>query len=114
PVGVGGEPFSRVVQAAFRQRRKQIHNGLVRELPASRESVAAALERCGLDGERRPQTLSIHEWGCLGGARRLARVLPPPASNDAASRAGGGRRRSASMNGPAWRRRSEERNDTAS
>ena len=37
PVGERREPFYRVVQAAFRQRRKQIHNGLVRELPASRD-----------------------------------------------------------------------------
>jgi hypothetical protein len=64
PVG-SAEPFYRIVQAGFRQRRKQIHNGLVRELPASREAVTDALERCGVDGERRPQTLSIEEWACL-------------------------------------------------
>ena len=68
PVGEGREPFYRVVQAGFRQRRKQIHNGLVRELPASREDVAVALERCGVDGERRPQTLNIREWACLASA----------------------------------------------
>ena len=68
PVGERREPFYRVVQAGFRQRRKQIHNGLVRELPASREAVAAALEQCGVDGERRPQTLRIDEWACLASA----------------------------------------------
>jgi 16S rRNA (adenine1518-N6/adenine1519-N6)-dimethyltransferase len=68
PVGDGREPFYRVVQAGFRQRRKQIHNGLVRELPASREDVSVALERCGVDGERRPQTLNIREWACLASA----------------------------------------------
>ena len=65
PIGELREPFYRIVQAGFRQRRKQIHNGLVRELPASREAVTDALERCGVDGERRPQTLSIEEWACL-------------------------------------------------
>ncbi len=68
PVGDRREPFYRVVQAGFRQRRKQVHNGLSRELPVSREDVTAALERCGVDGERRPQTLSIDEWACLASA----------------------------------------------
>jgi 16S rRNA (adenine1518-N6/adenine1519-N6)-dimethyltransferase len=65
PVGDRREPFYRVVQAGFRQRRKQIHNGLSRELPVERETVTAALEGCGVDGERRPQTLTIDEWACL-------------------------------------------------
>jgi len=65
PVGEGREPFYRVVQAGFRQRRKQVHNGLSRELPASTEQVAAALDGCGVDPERRPQTLTITEWACL-------------------------------------------------
>ena len=65
PPGDAREPFYRVVQAGFRQRRKQVHNGLARELRVSREAVAAALERCGVDGERRPQTLSVAEWACL-------------------------------------------------
>jgi 16S rRNA (adenine1518-N6/adenine1519-N6)-dimethyltransferase len=68
PAGDGREPFYRVVQAGFRQRRKQVHNGLARELPVAREAVDAALERCGVDGERRPQTLSVTEWACLAAA----------------------------------------------
>ena len=63
--GAGREPFYRVVQAGFRQRRKQVHNGLARELPVDRAAVDVALERCGVDGERRPQTLSVDEWACL-------------------------------------------------
>ena len=62
------EPFYRLVQAGFRHRRKQIHNALGRELPVDAESLAAALERCGVDGERRPQTLTLEEWACLTGA----------------------------------------------
>jgi len=64
-VGPGREPFYRVVQAGFRQRRKQVHNGLSRELPVDRERVTEALAACGVDPERRPQTLSVDEWACL-------------------------------------------------
>jgi 16S rRNA (adenine1518-N6/adenine1519-N6)-dimethyltransferase len=55
----------RIVQAAFRQRRKQIHNGLGRELPLPPGSLEAGLGACGLDPQRRPQTLSVDEWACL-------------------------------------------------
>jgi 16S rRNA (adenine1518-N6/adenine1519-N6)-dimethyltransferase len=65
PVGDAREPFYRVVQGGFRQRRKQVHNGLSRELPVEREAVEAALAGCGVDPERRPQTLSVDEWACV-------------------------------------------------
>ena len=68
PPGDLREPFYRVVQAGFRQRRKQVHNGLSRELPVDRERVTEALETCGVDPERRPQTLSLDEWACLATA----------------------------------------------
>jgi 16S rRNA (adenine1518-N6/adenine1519-N6)-dimethyltransferase len=64
-LGSGREPFYRVVQAGFRQRRKQIHNGLGRELPVEGGAVVNALAACAIDGERRPQTLSVEEWACL-------------------------------------------------
>ena len=67
PEGEGRDAFYRLVQAGFRQRRKQIHNGLGRELPVSSGDVAAALERCGITADRRPQTLSVDEWVCLHG-----------------------------------------------
>ncbi len=54
-----------MAQAAFRQRRKQIHNSLVRELPVDRDAVSAALAACGVDPERRPQTLTLPEWACV-------------------------------------------------
>lgn len=63
--GEGREPFYRVVQAGFRQRRKQVHNGLSRELPVERSVVTSALAACGVHPERRPQTLSVDEWACL-------------------------------------------------
>jgi 16S rRNA (adenine1518-N6/adenine1519-N6)-dimethyltransferase len=65
PAGEDRPPFYRVVQAGFRQRRKQIHNGLSRELPVDREAVTAALERCAVTPDRRPQTLTVEEWACL-------------------------------------------------
>ena len=61
------ESFHRIVQAGFRQRRKQIHNGLSRELPVHRSEVERALEACGIDPDRRPQTLSVSEWACMAG-----------------------------------------------
>jgi 16S rRNA (adenine1518-N6/adenine1519-N6)-dimethyltransferase len=67
-VGDARPPFYRVVQAGFRQRRKQVHNGLSRELPVDREAVISALGRCGVTPERRPQTLSVSEWACLADA----------------------------------------------
>jgi 16S rRNA (adenine1518-N6/adenine1519-N6)-dimethyltransferase len=66
-VGPLREPFYRIVQAGFRQRRKQVHNGLSRELSVEREEVEAALATCGVDPERRPQTLTLDEWACLTG-----------------------------------------------
>ena len=68
PAGVRREPFYRVVQAGFRQRRKQVHNGLSRELPLEREEVDAALAGCGVTPDRRPQTLTLDEWACLSTA----------------------------------------------
>jgi 16S rRNA (adenine1518-N6/adenine1519-N6)-dimethyltransferase len=65
PPGPGREPFYRVVQAGFRQRRKQVHNGLTRELPVDRDIVERALATCGVAPDRRPQTLTVEEWACL-------------------------------------------------
>ena len=46
------------MQAGFRQRRKQLHNALARELPVGREELGRAFAACGIDPERRAQTLS--------------------------------------------------------
>jgi 16S rRNA (adenine1518-N6/adenine1519-N6)-dimethyltransferase len=55
----------RLVQAAFRERRKMIHNVLPRQLPIEPARVAAALEAVGIDPDRRPQTLAVGEWLAL-------------------------------------------------
>ena len=83
PAGAGREPFYRLVQAGFRQRRKQLHNALGRELPVPRTALAQAFAACGIDSERRAQTLSLAEWDCLN--RDLAPLLatsPPTVSDD--------------------------------
>jgi 16S rRNA (adenine1518-N6/adenine1519-N6)-dimethyltransferase len=52
----------RLVQAAFRERRKMIHNVLARQLPVDAGRVAAALDTAGIASDRRPQTLAVGEW----------------------------------------------------
>jgi 16S rRNA (adenine1518-N6/adenine1519-N6)-dimethyltransferase len=58
----------RVVQAGFRERRKKLHNVLARQLPLSGAEVAQALAGVEIDGDRRPQTLSVEEWLALRSA----------------------------------------------
>jgi 16S rRNA (adenine1518-N6/adenine1519-N6)-dimethyltransferase len=71
----------RLVQAAFRERRKMIHNVLARQLPVDAARVAVALEHAGIAPDRRPQTLAVGEWlvlrealGPLGSDRRGRRA----------------------------------------
>jgi 16S rRNA (adenine1518-N6/adenine1519-N6)-dimethyltransferase len=62
------EIFEAVVQAVFTRRRKVLANALLAyQNPGNRAglSPAEALDRAGLDGRRRPETLSIHEFGKL-------------------------------------------------
>ncbi len=55
----------RLVQAAFRERRKMIHNVLPRQLPIEPARAAAALAAVGIAPDRRPQTLAVGEWLAL-------------------------------------------------
>lgn len=55
----------RLVQAAFRERRKMLHNVLTRQLPVEPARVAAALATAGIASDRRPQTLAVGEWLAL-------------------------------------------------
>jgi len=63
------EPFfSRIVKAAFAQRRKMLINnlksaGFLKEL--SNADLKSALETAGIDGKRRGETLTIEEFGLL-------------------------------------------------
>ena len=56
------EDLLRVVRAAFGQRRKTLRNALAAGLQADRTSVEDALRQAGIDGERRAETLSLHEF----------------------------------------------------
>jgi 16S rRNA (adenine1518-N6/adenine1519-N6)-dimethyltransferase len=58
----------RLVQAGFRERRKKLRNVISRQLPLTGEAVAQALAAAGIDGDRRPQTLSVGEWLALRAA----------------------------------------------
>ena len=60
----------RLVQAAFRERRKMLHNVLARQLPVDAARVDAALAAAGIAPDRRPQTLAVGEWLALRGRAR--------------------------------------------
>jgi 16S rRNA (adenine1518-N6/adenine1519-N6)-dimethyltransferase len=64
----------RLVQAAFRERRKMLHNVLARQLPVDATVVARALAEAGIAGDRRPQTLDVAAWLRL---RAALGPLPP-------------------------------------
>jgi 16S rRNA (adenine1518-N6/adenine1519-N6)-dimethyltransferase len=55
----------RLVQAAFRERRKMIHNVLARQLPIETPRVDAALAAARIAPDRRPQTVAVGEWLAL-------------------------------------------------
>ena len=54
--------------AAFRERRKMLHNVLVRQLPIPADRVEAALDATGIARDRRPQTVAVGEWLALAEA----------------------------------------------
>lgn len=58
--------FTRVVQAAFGQRRKTLRNALSGGLlPLDAAAATALLERCAIDPRRRAETLSVNEFVTL-------------------------------------------------
>jgi 16S rRNA (adenine1518-N6/adenine1519-N6)-dimethyltransferase len=65
------EALWRLVQAAFRERRKMLHNVLTRQLPLDAARVSEALAHAGIAPDRRPQTVAVGEW------LALAEVLGP-------------------------------------
>jgi 16S rRNA (adenine1518-N6/adenine1519-N6)-dimethyltransferase len=62
------DQFFAVVKAGFSQKRKQLHNALAATLAQSQAQVAAALERAGVDGRRRAETLTLDEWAAVARA----------------------------------------------
>lgn len=66
PAGVSARMLERVTEAAFGQRRKMLRQSL-KGLPGALD----ALERLGIDSQRRAETLSVAEF--VGVARELSR-----------------------------------------
>lgn len=60
PVPVDEARFSKVVHAAFNQRRKTLRNALAAAFDAA--AVDRALAGAGIDGQRRGETLSVEEF----------------------------------------------------
>lgn len=60
--------FSRVVKAAFSQRRKTLANSLAGGLKRERPAMAAALQKADIEPTRRAETLSIAEFAALSQA----------------------------------------------
>jgi 16S rRNA (adenine1518-N6/adenine1519-N6)-dimethyltransferase len=58
--------FRQVVKAGFAHRRKTLLNSLLRDpLLSARHELALALERAGVDGVRRAETLSVEEFAAI-------------------------------------------------
>jgi 16S rRNA (adenine1518-N6/adenine1519-N6)-dimethyltransferase len=55
--------FKKIVKAAFSSRRKMLGNSLCVLFP--KEKIKEILEKSGIDGKRRAETLSIEEFGKL-------------------------------------------------
>jgi 16S rRNA (adenine1518-N6/adenine1519-N6)-dimethyltransferase len=72
----------RLVQAAFRERRKMLHNVLARQLPVPPDRVEAALAAASIAPDRRPQTLAVGEW------LRLLETLGPIGPDERGRRRG--------------------------
>jgi 16S rRNA (adenine1518-N6/adenine1519-N6)-dimethyltransferase len=66
--------FFDLVVKTFRNPRKHLHNGLSRGVSLDRAQAHEALERCGIDPMRRPETLTIAEWMTLLDALEQAGV----------------------------------------
>jgi len=62
--------FFKVVKAAFAQRRKTLLNALSNsgDIPLSKENVKDVLSDCGIDPQRRGETLSIEDFARLANA----------------------------------------------
>ena len=54
--------FFRIVNAGFRQKRKQVANSIAAELDLPKTDVSVWLESADIDPMRRAQTLTVAEW----------------------------------------------------
>ena len=65
------DAFFTLARAGFSAPRKQIRNCLRQGLAISRDDAEAMLSDARIDPKRRPQTLSLDDWGSLYAAWRL-------------------------------------------
>jgi 16S rRNA (adenine1518-N6/adenine1519-N6)-dimethyltransferase len=65
PIAEETREFQRVVHALFAARRKTTLNAVTPASPKGREGAKEALARANIDGQRRPETLSIAELKAL-------------------------------------------------
>lgn len=68
PAVASPEAFTAIVRAVFTRRRKTLANALLAVDTGGRQSIGPILERAGLDGRRRPETLSLAEFARLADA----------------------------------------------
>jgi 16S rRNA (adenine1518-N6/adenine1519-N6)-dimethyltransferase len=59
------QAFFRLVQAGFAAPRKQLRNALALGLSIDPAAARILLDAASIDPQRRAQTLSLDEWGCL-------------------------------------------------
>jgi 16S rRNA (adenine1518-N6/adenine1519-N6)-dimethyltransferase len=65
------DAFFTLVRAGFSAPRKQVHNCLQQGMSIPRDEAETMLSEAGIDPKRRPQTLSLADWGSLYAAWRL-------------------------------------------
>lgn len=68
PAVTSPDVFTAIVRAVFTRRRKTLANALRAVDTRGRRSFAPILERAGLDGRRRPETLTLSEFARLADA----------------------------------------------
>jgi 16S rRNA (adenine1518-N6/adenine1519-N6)-dimethyltransferase len=61
------ENFFRLVRVGFSQKRKQLQKNL-RQLQLNQVQIDHLLQKSGIDGRRRAETLSLDEWHALAQA----------------------------------------------
>lgn len=59
------DPFFALAKAAFSQKRKTLANSLASMPNFTKPEAEARLQAAGIDPRRRPQTLTLEEWGKL-------------------------------------------------
>ncbi len=61
-LGTDRDLFFKIVNAGFRQKRKQVANSISAQLDLPKASVSSWLTNAGIDPMRRAQTLTVEDW----------------------------------------------------